>query len=212
VPRDLRQLLRTGARGPCRMARTRRQQRLGWVRQAPLPRVLVSYITCRAIALRAPGLSRRSSDRRHSKLSTRRRRKAGRRQVGQNATAVRSNALRHRRNRPAAARAAALHSGTGDPGASIAQVGMSGGFCHIVLRLVETGNWATVQRCTDESPTGSSPPGEHHISTRPYGAQPTAIRAAPTERTEFRGRKFFGEGSGRNGAPTRRALQPRIRA
>ncbi len=45
----------------------------------------------------------------------------------------------------------------------IGEVGMSGGFCHIVLRLVETGYQATVQRCTDEHLTGSIPLRGQHI-------------------------------------------------
>jgi hypothetical protein len=40
---------------------------------------------------------------------------------------------------------------------------MSGGFCHIVLRLVETGYEPTVQRCTDEYLIESSPPGGQPI-------------------------------------------------
>src|ERR1700747_1522969 len=43
--------------------------------------------------------------------------------------------------------------------ARLNEVGMSGGYFHIVLRLVETGSRPTVQRCTDESLTRSFPPG-----------------------------------------------------
>ncbi len=61
------------------------------------------------------------------------------------------------------------------------EVGMSGGYCHIVLRLVETGLQATVQRCTDASLTGSSPPGGQPIETRPRGLSPQPPGATPSE-------------------------------
>ena len=48
---------------------------------------------------------------------------------------------------------------------------MSGGFCHIVLRLVETDYGATVQSCTDEYLTGSFPPGGQPID-KTEGAGP----------------------------------------
>ncbi len=48
---------------------------------------------------------------------------------------------------------------------------MSGGFCHIVLQLVETGYEPTVQRCTDEYLFGLSPPSGQPID-KTEGAWP----------------------------------------
>ncbi|HTZ15944.1 MAG TPA: hypothetical protein VMC78_20435, partial [Mycobacterium sp.] len=56
--------------------------------------------------------------------------------------------------------------------------------------MSKTGSRATVQRCTDASPTGSPPPGDQHID-KTGGAQP----AAPTEKIrEFRGKKVLVKG------------------
>ncbi len=58
---------------------------------------------------------------------------------------------------------------------------MSGGFCHIVLRLVETGYRATVQRCTDESLIGSYQPGGQPVD-KAEGVKPaTSGGAAQSE-------------------------------
>jgi hypothetical protein len=56
---------------------------------------------------------------------------------------------------------------------------MSGGFCHIVLRLVETGYEPTVQRCTDAYLIGSSPPGGQPIDET-EGASPATSGAEPS--------------------------------
>jgi len=55
---------------------------------------------------------------------------------------------------------------------------MSGGFCHIVLRLVETGYRATVQRCTDEYLNGSFPPGGQPID-KTEGVSPATSGCGP---------------------------------
>jgi len=63
---------------------------------------------------------------------------------------------------------------------SIREVGMSGGLCHIVLRLVETDRTAPVQRCTDATLTGPSPPGGQPID-KTERAQPQPPGAAQSE-------------------------------
>lgn len=54
---------------------------------------------------------------------------------------------------------------------SIREVGMSGGFCHIVLRLVETGYRAPFSAARTNPVTGS-PPLTDSLSTRPEGSSP----------------------------------------
>lgn len=52
--------------------------------------------------------------------------------------------------------------------ARLVEVGMSGGYCHIVLRLVETGS-SPPFRVARTSLTGASPSGAQPIETRPKG-------------------------------------------
>ena len=87
---------------------------------------------------------------------------------------------------------------------SIGEVGMSGGFCHIVLRLVESGYRATVQRCTDESPPDKSPPGGQPID-KTDGVEPATFGGGSVEAAETPCRKS-GEGLGGNDAQARRAV------
>lgn len=64
---------------------------------------------------------------------------------------------------------------------------MSGGFCHIVLRLVETGHRATVQRCTDGYPIGLFPPDGQPID-KAEGVEPaTSGRGSVGAADEGRG-------------------------
>ena len=116
----------------------------------------------------SPRASTRSLDRNHRQTAERNCLENSRCPASSKRRLLRLNALWHKPTRPAVALVARQHSGTGAGRVSIAQVGMSGGFCHIVLQLVETGYWATVQRCTDESQPDHRHPA-NTISTRPMG-------------------------------------------
>jgi hypothetical protein len=87
---------------------------------------------------------------------------------------------------------------------SIREVGMSGGLCHIVLRLVETDRTAPVQRCTDATLTGPSPPGGQPID-KTERAQPATSGCGPVGTAHSRA-ESSGEGLGGYDAQARRAL------
>ncbi len=87
---------------------------------------------------------------------------------------------------------------------SIREVGMSGGLCHIVLRLVETDRTAAVQRCTDKTLTGPLPPGGQPID-KTERAQPATSGCGPVGAAHSSA-ESSGEGLGGYDAQARRAL------
>jgi hypothetical protein len=77
----------------------------------------------------------------------------------------------------------------------LGEVGMSAGFCHIVLRLVETWYTPTVQRRTDDSLRGSFSAGEtayrqdrSGFSPQPPGAVPAEPLMRAAQKFRWRGR------------------------
>src|ERR1700758_259491 len=70
---------------------------------------------------------------------------------------------------------------------------------------------ATVQRSTDDSLTGTFPPGDS-LSTRPKGFQPATSGCGPVGAADNGRAESSGEGSGAYDAQARRVVQPRVRA
>src|ERR1700747_2106967 len=131
-----------------------------------------------------------SFDRDHSKFLPRTRRAQVEAYLLRKHPLTSPNGQRHMLTRQSGPPRPPQRSSTLERRVKIDQVGMSGGFCHIVLRLVENrvqGHRPALHGCIR---TGSPPPGEQHID-KTVGAQPVA----PTEEIrKFRGRKLLGKG------------------
>jgi len=132
-------------------------------RRGALPRLMARCMTWSAWFRVSRPVDFASFDHHHSKLRMRVTRTHAGGCPPSKHPSVGPNAQRHMLTRQTRRPVPPQRSGAPDRRVSIGQVGMSGGICHIVLRLVETGYRATVQRCTDASSTGSLPPGDQRI-------------------------------------------------